>query len=128
MRPSVPLGRGASLTLGTKDGAVLLEINRRATAEGRSLLVDADRDGAADVTVATTPAGVKIVACQTSVAALAGADSARRADGGTAVHLPAHSLGGAPRFAVVRGAADATTCAGASFAHAPTVALPGGPS
>jgi hypothetical protein len=126
VRPTVPLGRGATLTLGGKDGSVLVELNRDATTEGRRLLVDANGDGAADVAVGAGPAGVKIVACQTSVAALGAAGSGRRADGGTAVHLPAQVLGAAPRFVVTRGPMLAATCGGPSFDHVPPVALPGG--
>jgi hypothetical protein len=124
IRPSIPLGRGASLTLGTRDGSILLELNKQATAEGRRVLFDADGDGIADVTVGASTAGVKIVACQTSVAALAGSGSGRRADGGTAVHLPAGVLGGGPRFVVTSGDASDTTCAGPSFVNRPTIALP----
>jgi hypothetical protein len=126
VRPSIKLGRGASLTLGTKDGSVLVELNREATAEGRRLLIDVNGDDAADVAVGASTDGVKIVACQTSVDALAGAGSGRRADGGTAVHLPAAALGPGPRFLVSRGPELAQTCAGPSFRHISVVALPGG--
>ena len=128
VRPSIPLGRGASLTLGTKDGSVLVDLTRQATTEGRRLLIDSNADDIADVTVAAGTSGVKIVACQTSVAALAASGSGRRADGGTTVHLPTAPLGAAPRFAVSRGAAGDTTCRGASFAHVSPIALPGGRS
>ncbi|HEY3190824.1 MAG TPA: hypothetical protein VGJ70_25255 [Solirubrobacteraceae bacterium] len=128
VRPSIPLGRGASLTLGTRDGSVLVELNRQATAEGRRILVDANSDDAADVTVGASVAGVKIVACQVSVRALAGAGSGRRADGGTAVHLPVRALGAAPRFVVTRGDAHRATCGGPWFDNRPPVALPGGRS
>jgi hypothetical protein len=128
VRPTVPLGPDANLTLGTKDGSVLLELNRAATAEGRRLLLDANGDDAADVAVGAGDDGVKIVACQTSVDALAGAGSGRRADGGTAIHLPARVVGAAPRVIVARGPQLARTCAGPSFAHSQTVALPGGSS
>jgi hypothetical protein len=125
VRPSIPLGDGASLTLGNRDGSILLELNRQATTEGRRILFDANGDGTADVTVGAGVSGVKIVACQISVDALAGSGSGRRADGGTAVHLPPDALGAGPRFVVTRGDATNTTCAGPSFAHRPTVALPG---
>jgi hypothetical protein len=128
VRPSIVLGRGASVTLGAKDGSVLVELNREATAEGRRVLIDANGDDEADVTIGAGVDGVKIVACQTSVDALAGSGSGRRADGGTAVHLPSRALGPAPRFVVSRGPALAETCAGPSFAPAPPVALPGGSS
>jgi len=126
VRPSIPLGRGANITLGTRDGSVLIELNRRATTEGRRVLADVNGDGVADVTIGAGIAGVKIVACQTSVAALAGAGSGRRADGGTTVHLPAEALGTTPRFVVTRGDATLATCGGRWFAHRPAVALPGG--
>jgi hypothetical protein len=126
VRPSIQLGRGASVTLGAKNGDVLVELTRDATSEGRRLLVDTNGDDAADVAVGAGAAGVKIVACQTSVDALATAGSGRRADGGTTVHLPARALGGAPRILVSRGPELARTCAGPSFDHSPTVALPGG--
>ena len=126
VRPSIQLGRGASVTLGAKNGDILIDVTKDATSEGRRLLVDANGDDAADVAVGTSTAGVKIVACQTSVDALAGAGSGRRADGGTTVHLPTRVLGAGPRILVSRGPELARTCAGPSFAHSPTVALPGG--
>ncbi|HEY3021285.1 MAG TPA: hypothetical protein VGJ32_13900 [Solirubrobacteraceae bacterium] len=126
IRPVISLGRGANITLGTRDGSVLIELTRQATTEGRRVLADANGDGAADVTIGAGLAGVKIVACQTSVAALAGSGSGRRADGGTTVHVPASALGAAPRFVVTRGDASLATCGGRWFAHRPAVALPGG--
>ena len=120
VRPSIPLGRGASVTLGTTDGSVLVELTRKATTEGRRVLIDSNGDRVADITVAAGVAGVRIVACQSSVAALAGAGSGRRADGGTAVHLPARALGAGPRFAVRRGGAS---CRG-DVAAGRLVALP----
>ena len=128
IRPTIPLGRGVNLTLGARDGSVLVELNRVATDEGRRLLVDADGDDRADVTVGAGTAGVKIVACQTSVRALAGAGSGRRADGGTAVHLPGRALGPAPRLVVTRGDATSATCGGPWFDRVSPVALPGGSS
>ena len=126
VRPSIALGRGANITLGTRDGSVLVELTRQATTEGRRVLADANGDGVADVTIGAGLDGVKIVACQTSVRALAGSGSGRRADGGTTVHLPAAALGTAPRFVVTRGDATLATCGGRWFAHRPAVALPGG--
>jgi hypothetical protein len=126
VRPSIPLGRGANLTLGTRDGSILVELTRQATTEGRRILIDADGDGVANVVVGAGVDGVKIVACQISVDALAGSGSGRRADGGTAVHLPAGALGAAPRFVVGRRRPSATTCTGPSFARRPVIALPGG--
>jgi hypothetical protein len=128
IRPVIALGRGANLTLGTRDGSVLVELNRQATSDGRRVLADVNGDGWADVAVAADAAGVKIVACQVSVDALAGAGSGRRADGGTAVHLPAAALGASPRFVVRRGHSSDTRCTGPSFARQPTIALPGGSS
>ena len=140
VRPSIALGRGANITLGTRDGSVLVELTRQATTEGRRVLADANGDGVADVTIGAGLDGVKIVACQTSVRALAnrmfaqarrtsplaGSGSGRRADGGTTVHLPAAALGTAPRFVVTRGDATLATCGGRWFAHRAAVALPGG--
>src|SRR5207302_1756041 len=110
-------------TLGTRDGSVLVELDRAATAEGRRILVDVNGDGAADVTLGAGTAGVRIVACQVAVSALAGAGSGRRADGGTAIHLPAGALGTTPRFGIGRKNIHDPTCAGA-LGHARTVALP----
>jgi hypothetical protein len=128
MRPVISLGRGANITLGTRDGSVLVELNRQATSDGRRILADVNGDGWADVAVAADATGVKIVACQVSVDSLASAGSGRRADGGTAVHLPAAVLGTSPRFVVRRGHASDTRCTAPSFARQPTIALPGGPS
>ena len=128
IRPVISLGRGANLTLGTRDGSVLLELNRQATGDGRRILADVNGDDWADVAVAADATGVKIVACQVAVDALAGAGSGRRADGGTAVHLPAGVLGTSPRFVVRRGHPANTSCTSPSFDNSPTIALPGGPS
>jgi FG-GAP repeat len=128
VRPVISLGRGANVTLGTRDGSVLLELNRQATGDGRRILADVNGDGWADIAVAADAAGVKIVACQVSVESLAAAGSGRRADGGTAVHLPAAVLGTSPRFVVRRGHSSDTRCTGPTFAGRPTIALPGGPS
>lgn len=121
IRPSVPLGRDVHLTLGGSD--VLLELNRDAAAQGRRVLVDANRDGTADFVV-SAPAGSSDVSVRScSFAPPVDATVGVRADGGLAVHLPAAAVGSTPRLRVK---AHGPACAPGALDRAIVLALPGG--
>ncbi len=120
VRPSVPLGRDVHLTLGSAD--VMLELNREAAAQGRRVLVDANRDGTADFVI-SAPAGspdVHVRSCGFGAPVVA--KIGVRADGGLAVHLPATAVGPAPRLRVK---AHGPACAPGVLDRAIALALPG---